>query len=262
MNEILPSGQVVHLDNLKAPKPAKKQELLNTPSKAADTSPKQDTPSNTQDPDAEPSFNHVDGLATTEPRSPPIKLETEIEPSAVPSDPSKAPQSNVEFLKEDGHEDFGPEKSMPDASEDEAEQLAPHMRIPPPTPYVPLSMQDLDGSEPTTKPEERKRVKETVLIRQTAQGWVEVDEAKEKAIKEQKAAEDAAAGIKPELDTTEKTVKQEPDIEEKKAMAPPPIPSTQSQWQAFAGPPTGFQVSLCLSLQSVHTDVRAARQGG
>lgn len=254
VNEILPSGQVVHLDNLKASRPAKKEELPHAGVKSGptDRGPNgaqglfdTDGLSKQQNPEAgafskdsnddeipRPLAGQNEPGADTEPRT--ASAESPIMPQTEGA-PSKATELDVP----------PPAPSTPHSPKDEPKKLAPHLRVPPPPPYVPLSMQDLNGTDLPDKTEQRKRKKETVLIRQTAEGWVEVDEAKEKKIKE-KATEDDAVGTNPEPNSTEQPVGQELKIEETEAMAPPPAPSTQTQWQAFGGPPTAeFRVSRC-----------------
>ena len=106
-------------------------------------------------------------------------------------------------------------------------------------------MQDFDGKPPESQEENAIRRKETVLIRQTSQGWVEVDEAKEEELKEQKAAEDAAAGLQPKEDIVQ-DVNTEGSESEVKQPDEASRPSTQAQWQAFASntpAETGIQVS-------------------
>ncbi|KAK4691390.1 tRNA pseudouridine13 synthase, partial [Lecanoromycetidae sp. Uapishka_2] len=252
VNEILPSGQVIHLDNLKAPKPAKKQELshggetISSPSQKPDATQgaaKEDVSSIQQGLDLDASFETPNGDKESQPATPQNKLGENVEPYTVSSDSSGiaqtvAPPSNVR-----AQDVSSPDLSVPGPSKDEPKMLAPHLRVPPPKAYVPLSMQDLDGSKPTTKLEPSSRKKETVLIRQTAGGWVEVDEAKEKKLKEQKSVEDSAAGRRNQNDDSEKPVKEEPKIEEREAMGPPPLPSTETQWQAFGPPTPDFQLS-------------------
>lgn len=260
MNEILPSGQVVHLDDLKAPKPMKRQELpyggaisapANPTSNTAQAPLKQDTSTNQQEQKTETFPDKVNGGTTGGPLSPQVNLDAECEQnttSKASTDSVITPQKITAPPGMAAQDATPPQIPTPDLHKDEPKKLAPHLRIPPPSPSVPLSMRDLDGTESATNSEQKKRKKETVLIRQTAEGWVEVDEAKEKELKEEDAAGDGAAGIEPGLDATETPIQQEPEIEEKSAMGPPPIPSTQAQWQAFAGPPTGFQVSSLLNI--------------
>jgi len=148
-----------------------------------------------------------------------------------------------------------------DSSPTKAENLAPHMRIAPPSSPVPLSMRDLDDARPTPKP---TRKRETVRIRRTSQGWMEVDEQKEKDLNGAKAAEDAIVDQSTEESTVragdavrdkeledaaiQETPNHEPEISEEGKDPLPPI--TQASWQAFAGTTsadaeanTGFKVS-------------------
>lgn len=256
VNEILPSGEVVHLDSLQAPpKPRKNTELFGNdgnPSPADSTEPKaeasQRTNQNVKDyeqpcasTDASQAIPHAD--TSNEERT---TLKPEVDPSAVKASHA-IPHSMQGF---DQHE---PAPS----SVDDPKKISPHKRIPPPGPSIPLSMQDLDGKqsqpehEKTTQPEPEKitRRKEKVHIRQTSQGWVIFDKEKEDQIKKRKAEEEEAAGVQPK-DATQmentmpegsEAVSESKELDEEQK----PKQSTQASWQAFASsaPSNGFQVS-------------------
>lgn len=253
VNEILPSGEVVHLDNLKAPpKPHKNTELSVNPGDAssamatehkveirrADTEGKVEKQKDTS---TSPRATSNDKPQTI-PQPEPSKQEHPIlKPQAVLSnvEASQAvPQSMQGFNKYE----------LASAPVDNEEKISPHKRIPPPAPSIPLSMQELDDKQPESKPAKVTRRKETVHIRQTSQGWVEFDKEKEDASKKLKAAEDAAAGVQPEDSTHMEDMKSEEikDGLEPKELDAEQVPraSTQAAWQAFAGsaPSSSFEV--------------------
>lgn len=253
MNEILPSGLVIHLDNLKAPKQPEKQELPFNGVASHPRDHKQDVVQNPlyeelllaqrkQDPGVPPT--EVNGDIKAEPQSfVQGKLGAETTTITAAMDSSSIQQMTVipsGIVKEDSPTS---KPSTPSPAKNEPGYIAPHLRIPPTSPYVPLSMRDLNGNESPTKPEQKRRKKETVLIRQTAEGWVEVDEAKEKEMKERKVLEDAIGETPPSPNDTEHSAKQELKTEDKETIAPPPAPSTQAQWQAFGPPTPAFRVS-------------------
>ena len=136
-----------------------------------------------------------------------------------------------------------------DPSVDPASKISPHKRIPPPSPLIPPNMQETDGKrsdeDVRKEPEKSIRQKETVLIRQTREGWVEVDQEQEQKLKYQRAAEDAAADVNSGNPTVVDLSKKKSMPEEVRYEAKP---STQAQWHAFAGAesssgtPSGFQV--------------------
>lgn len=203
------------------------------------------------------------GPTLPEPSSPPVKLEPRVESDAATADAHKAPRdvpapsqpedssslTRIPDLKPTAEQNLHtPMKktnppsmpSIPQSMEgfdpplENTKNISPHMRIPPPSPSVPFSMRELDYKEP---PETPIRKKETVRIRRTGEGWVEVDEQEEKDLeeaKEAKEAANAAAGTKPEDTVKQEPIKREPENEEQKAKEPQ-APSTQAQWQNFAG---------------------------
>ena len=249
VNEILPSGEVIHLDSLKAPpKPRKNTELLGydgNPSPANSTEQKaeaaqeiertvkeQERPCASKDvSQAIPHPDTSNGERTT------------VKPKA---DPSAIKASQVIPQSMQGFDQYEPAPAPVDSQE----KISPHKRIPPPAPSIPLSMQDLDGKQPEPKQEKTTRRKEKVHIRQTSQGWVEFDKEKEDEIKKRKAEEDEAAGVQPEDATQLEDPKSEAskDVPESKELDQERTPkeSTQASWQAFAGsaPNSSFQVSI------------------
>ena len=248
VNEILPSGEVVHLDNLEAPsKQRQNTELFGSdgkPTAAKSTEQEsyatQRTEQNiqeTEQPCASKEVSQAIPHADTSGED-----RTTVKPKADPTaiEASQAiPQSMQGF---DQYE------TAP-VSVDSPEKISPHKRIPPPAPSIPLSMQDLDGkqSEPTQEKIARRR--EKVHIRQTSQGWVEFDKEKEDEIKKRKAEEDEAAGIqqKDATQTEDTMLEGSKDVSESKELdqEQTSTESTQASWQAFANsaPSNGFQVS-------------------
>jgi hypothetical protein len=270
VNEILPSGQVVHLDNTQAPKKQKKEvENGSRPSGLSHHKPgghqeiaqKGDVSflneAKVASMDAK---NEADNVS---PRlsSPTVKPEEEVGPEAATNAAKRSRPSSVSNIP----------ASMQgfDASPTKPENLAPHKRIAPtPTP-VPLSMRDMDDTEETHKP---ARKKETVRIRRTSQGWMEVDEQKEKEIRGAEVANDGAVNKSTEKsairagDADETTELGDSAIQEVPKDDPeilvetrdPLPPTTQASWQAFADTTsadvevaTGFKVSRTTRLFSL-----------
>ena len=254
VNEILPSGEVIHLDNLKAPpKPPKttgrlkdageKSSADTTEHKAEDLpavmeqyTTKQEeamSTSATTSKDEKQSVPHPD---TLKPEHPAFEPKDDLPMTEAPQ---AIPQSMQGF---DKHE-LAPVPTV------DQKKISPHKRIPPAAPSIPLSMQDLDSNQPEPKEETAPRRKEKVHIRQTSQGWVEFDKEKEDQIRKRKAEEDAAAGVQPEDKNKMEDIKPEEtaDVPELNQPNSEQVPkeSTQAAWQAFAAsaPTSGFQVS-------------------
>ena len=104
-------------------------------------------------------------------------------------------------------------------------------------------MQDSDDTPVNTKPPPRK--KETVRIRQTSSGWVEVNELDGP---ESKGSEDAVVNEKIEDTATEK--EESLPVAGNETAGNPFVPSSQASWHAFANETAadaeitdGFQVS-------------------
>ena len=248
VNEILPSGEVVHLDNLEAP-PKQRQnteQFGNDGKSSAANSTEQGleatqrTDQNVEEreqpcasKDMPQAIPHAD--TSSEDRT---TVKPKVDPPAI--EPSQAIPHSMQ-----GFDQYEPAP----ASVDNPEKISPHKRIPPPAPSIPLSMQDLDGKQSEPTQEKTTRRKEKVHIRQTSQGWVEFDKEKEDEIKKRKAEEDEATGIHPEEATqTEDTMPEgSKEASESKELhqVQTSIESTQASWQAFANsaPSNGFQVS-------------------
>jgi len=261
VNEILPSGHVVHLDNTQAPKKKKETNNGSKPSGPSHPAPKdhQEIVRNVgtlakEDANSAPSDAKITtGTAASQPSSPTVKPGDEIGHDAAINTVASTDRTSTSTIP----------ASMQgfDSLPTKPEKLAPHMRTAPPSSPVPLSMRDLDDAGVTPKP---ARKKETVRIRRTSQGWIEVDEGKEKELNDAKATEDrlvnqktedaairaeaAAVDTQPGDAAIQEAVKQESEIREE--AKEPPQPSTRVSWQAFAGATsadaeaaTGFKVS-------------------
>ena len=243
VNEILPSGEVVHLDNLKAPrKPGQNTELfVNDANTSPATSIEQKAEATKR---AEQNVKEYEQPCASKDVSQALlhadKFDGEGTTLKPKPDASQAiPQSM---------QGFNQNEPAP-APVDNPEKISPHKRIPPPAPSVPLSMQDLDGKQPEPKQENTTRRKEKVHIRQTSQGWVEFDKEKEDETKKRKAEEDVVVGLQ-SSDATEmedtmpegsKDVPEPKKLDQRQTSTE----STQMSWQAFASsaPSNGFQVS-------------------
>lgn len=255
VNEILPSGEVVHLDNLKAPpKPPKNIGLLSNAREVpavVSTEPKLEAPSattkqaTTEQEQAEPVPTTTSNDEKQTPQHPNTPYSAHPTPklndnSSTTEVPQAIPQSMQGFDKYE----LAPGPPIVDQ-----EKISPHKRVPPPAPSIPLSMQDLSGETMEPKQEKASRRKEKVHIRQTSQGWVEFDKEKEDEAKKRKAEEDAAAGVEPENVTKVEDIKPEEtaDVPEPNQPNSEQVPkaSTEASWQAFASsaPSSGFQVS-------------------
>lgn len=265
VNEILPSGDVVHIDNLKAPpKPPRKTGPLKDAGEATSagaTGKKPEAPPDTTEQvtteeeqpapvptpmtpsnDEKQSFPQSD---TSKPEPPTLSLEEDL---SMTEAPQNIPRSM---------EGFNKNELAPAASVNGQEKISPHKRIPSSVPSTPLSMQDLDGKELEPKEEKATRRKEKVHIRQTSQGWVEFDKEKEDEIKKRKAEEEAAAGVLPEgaINLEDPKPEETADVPEPKELNPDQVPkaSTQASWQAFAG--TAASSSFQVSSQATQRDI-------
>lgn len=249
VNEILPSGEVVHLDNLKAPpKPPKKTgpvkdageassaDVTELRAEAQPTTTEQDKTRPAPVPTSNDEKRSLTNTDISQPEHPSFKPE---EKPSVTVAPQAIPQSMQGFDKFE----------LPaDPPVDGQEKISPHKRIPPTAPSIPLSMQDLDGKMPEAKQEKATRRREKVHIRQTSQGWVEFDKEKEDETKKRKDEEDAVAGVQPEDTTMSEDIKSGDNIDVPELNQPNPEAgpkaSTQASWQAFAGsaPSSSFEL--------------------
>ena len=268
VNEILPSGEVVHLDNLRAPpKPSKIPARLEN---AGETSSADTTEHKAENPPASTDQYTTEQSATEQeqPRSAPTTTSND-EKQTFPHPDTSRPKHPIVKLEEDlsmieapqtipqSMQGFDKYELAPAPPVDDQEKISPHKRIPPPAPFIPLSMQDQDGKKSEPEQEKAPRRKEKVHLRQTSQGWVEFDKEKEDEIKKCKAEEDTAAGVQLEDESKMEDIKPEetadvpePDQPNSKQV---PKSSTEASWQAFAAsaPTGGFQVSS----QATHHDV-------
>ncbi len=255
VNEILPSGEVIHLDNLKAPpKPPKTIGRLKD---AGEKSSADTTEHKVEDPPAameQYTTKEEQAMSTSATTSKDEKQTVPHPDTSKPEHPTFKPKEDLPMTEApqaipQSMQGFDKHELAPTPTVDDQKKISPHKRIPPPAPSIPLSMQDLDGSQPESKQETAPRRKEKVHIRQTSQGWVEFDKEKEDEIRKRKAEEDAAAGVQPEDITKMEDIKPEEtsDVPEPNQPNSEQVPkeSTQAAWQAFAAstPTSGFQVS-------------------
>lgn len=257
VNEILPSGEVVHLDNLEAPsKTRQKTELFGNDGKPSPADLIEQKPEATQRAEQnvqehEQSYATKDVSQAIPPADTSNEDRTPVKPKA---DPSAIEASQAVPQSMQGFDQYEPAPT----SVDSPEKISPHKRIPPPALSIPLSMQDLDGKQSEPKEDKTTRRKEKVHIRQTSQGWVEFDKEKEDEIKKRKAEEDEAAGLQPKDAThMEDTMPEESkDVPESKGLdqEQTPTESTQASWQAFANnaPSNSFQVSSRLTYRDLY----------
>ena len=258
VNEILPSGEVVHLDNVKAPRKPPQNTGL---SKDAGEALSVDTTG--QGSEAPPVT-----LEQAQPEPVPASLPKE-QMQTIPHPVISSPEQTASKPEKDRsvtavsqvipHSMQGFDKYEPasDPHPDDQEKLAPHKRIPPPAPSIPLSMQDLDCEKLEPKREEVTRRKEKVHIRQTSHGWVEFDKEKEDEAKKHKVEEDAASAVQPDdpAQTEDNQSEKTADVSELQEPHSDYVPkaSTQASWQAYAhsAPTSSFQVSTEASLRDV-----------
>ena len=263
VNEILPSGEVVHLDNLKAPpKAPKNTELLRNAgdaSRAHNIEQKADAPQST----TKPNSKEQEQIGTTRGTTSTNEQQTLSDPDSSNQERStsnpkenrpvvEAPQTIPQSMQGFNQYELSP------TFVDSQKKISPHKRNPPPAPSIPHSMQDLDGKQPEPKQEQATRRKEKVHIRQTSQGWIEFDKEKEDEAKKPKAEEDAAARVQPEDATQMEDMEseefkngpelKEPDLEQV------PKASTEASWQAFAGsaPSNSFEVRSRSTRHDIH----------
>ena len=258
VNEILPSGEVVHLDNLKAPR--KPTQNTGLPKDAGEATSEYTTGQGSEAPPVTMEQAQPEPVPASTPNEQkqtiphPVISNSEQTTSKPEKDrpmtavPQVVPQSMQGFDRYEPASDLHP---------DDQEKLAPHKRIPPPAPSIPLSMQGLDCEQPELEQEKVTRRKEKVHIRQTSQGWVEFDKEKEDEAKKHKAEEDAAAAVQPEgpaqtEDNKSGKTAEVPELQEPSSDYVPKA-STQASWQAYArsAPISSFQVSTEATLRNV-----------
>ena len=241
VNEILPSGAVVHLDNLKPPqKPTRKSRPLKDagelPSVGA-TEHKSDALPATTEQGTTKEEQLAQGSTTTSNDERQAFLHSGTSQPEQPTfEPKESPSMTALQTIPQSMQGFNNYELAPATSVNGQEKISPHKRIPPPAPSIPLSMQDLDGKQPEPKQEKAVRRREKVHIRKTSQGWVEFDKEKEDRIKKRKAEET-------------------PDVPESNVPNPDQVPeaSTQASWQAFAS--SAASSSVQVSTQATQRDV-------
>ena len=111
-----------------------------------------------------------------------------------------------------------------DLPDQKSGKTAPHMRVPASPPSAPSAMSNLDDLQTETA---SPRQKETVRMRQTSQGWMEVDE------KEHMAEQDASDTKQAEGRTMQEENKSEPTATEEKNEGLN-VHTSPSSWQAYA----------------------------
>ena len=253
VNEILPSGEVVHFTSFRAPKREPKYEPSNGTTSAAANGSKSQTHVGPLE-QRSGTVKHTtvnqtpEGVSTLSKQE---ELRTDFEqgfqsvkPEANEGGTGRSlPSVKQEETDTDTHMDATqpkpePTLSPPKPDVDQSERVSPHKRIlatSSPTP----SLQDHESQQRETPT--RKKTK--VLIRQTSRGWVEVDQEQEEELAK-KAAEDAS--VQRDESPPENPVKEAQPAEVRYE----PKSSTLAQWQAFAGAnssrrgATGFQVII------------------
>lgn len=273
VNEILPSGEVLHLDNVKAP--PKSTRNIGPPKNASEVSSAVDTEKNPEAPAA------VMEQATTEQEQcgpTPTTTSNDEKQILQPLDTSNSGHSSPKLEDNSSTTErpqaipqsmqgFDKYESAPAPPIDDQAKISPHKRIPPPAPSIPSSMQDLDGAKSEPKQEKTPRRKEKVHIRQTSQGWVEFDKEKEDETKRRRAEEDAAAGVQSQEVTKMEERKPEETADVPGSSQPNsehvPIASNKASWQAFASSAQSeFQVSSQVIQYDCLTDLDTASARG
>lgn len=240
VNEILPSGRVVHLDNTRAPKHnlhRKKEAELPEPEPRKENNPAIFTPSSASQ-TSQPTINTSQVSADRVPTS-------QIAPHLVGQKAIVSPVTAV------------------------SDPLAHHFADPPPRQRPPTSNSANNEDQillPEQPTEEVKRRKQKVNIRYTSEGWVEIDEEQEEELDEQKLAGKKANGHRSH-DMQDDQISKESVQEQPKTVCTPQA-STQAQWQAYASvsrpddPVTeGFQVCQFTTIQMNSADVVTASTG-
>ena len=138
-----------------------------------------------------------------------------------------------------------------DAAPEKPENLSPHMRKLPPSSSGLMNQQQTDIKQAVPSP---TRTRQTVRIRHTDQGWIEVDRLKEEELLEGQPSE-TAANEAPSKDALVHEGMKEGSEVMRREMEPPKVHTTQASWQAFASAtsaeaaaPTKFQVSHSIKL--------------
>ncbi|KAL9104941.1 MAG: hypothetical protein Q9163_000186 [Psora crenata] len=225
VNEILPSGEVVHLTNLKAPKNVKEKDNK-TSSRSKPEVERSENPTATS----------TEIKNACEAISPGIKGDIGSQScEALNGAAVQTPTSNSE-----------PKDNLPLASNGSSdllshdpEALPPHKRI-----FLTKSVASNNTTESENiKPEETARSKQTVYLHHTSQGWVETDQPPADVEKEQKdevrtgpVADEQEDGIVP----TNETLAKDEAPEEPRSVAVTQEDALAS-WNAFAGADDRFQ---------------------
>ncbi|KAL9130214.1 MAG: hypothetical protein Q9217_001559 [Psora testacea] len=222
VNEILPSGEVVHLTNLKAPK-GNEQKAYKTPS--------------TPNPGTHGSHNFAAtsaikverNIAVNGPKNEGLleKILPSAEHEALNNTPIPTPSPNND-----------PKSFSPFAGDGTRDRLAYHFEELPPHKRVSITKPDKNNKSPESgdvKDEDTARTKQKVQLRRTSQGWIEVDEALERAEKEQKDKKttERVANDKDDVAAPQGALKDDAAAEPNNVYAPQA--STLASWNAYAG---------------------------
>ncbi|KAL6720511.1 multisubstrate pseudouridine synthase 7 [Lecanora helva] len=256
VNEILPSGQVVHLDNFEAPGRGKNHSGTDSNVQSTDQLPradtglleddgiaahdsadiKQDVSNASIEIGGQDRFSANASSFTTASRQ--ETNDSHAQDSHSTSTKQQQPNIPIEGATDSpSHKENAPSRAqIPLSMQDfdlpapkEPGELAPHMRTPVKPPTVPLSMQDSSKTQQDSPP---RRKKETVRLRQTNSGWVEVNEQEEKEPKKLENRENVGK----EGDAIENMDSR--GVREIQSQEPvteaPREQSSQASWQAFA----------------------------
>ena len=244
---------MVHLDDTRAPRKKKEQEPkeVSEPSAHEDLEPKADG-----DKYKKAEANLSTYSKDTSPSAPlPDTAETaaRVEPDVPENTTIPSPRIAGAEGASSQHHDLQTAHNIPlsmqgfDLPAEKPKSLAPHMRAPVSSSMVPVSMREFEGTDATAKP---ARTKETVRVRQTSQGWIEVDEANAQSQKNAQVATTTLADTLPEDVAMQQEDKKEHRPNEEGKEEEPTVQSSQASWQAFADETsadteasTGFQVS-------------------
>ena len=237
VNEILPSGEVVHLNNLKAPKQkkAKDRKSLNGPGPENDRGQASFT-AKSEIGDAVNGAKHkrpLDETSTSMMKQPNADSQEALTSGTVPRSSANEERQGIIPAAGDG------------STANNLEALPPHKRLSAIKPVESRGIVESTGY----RPEETARVKQKVHVRRTSQGWVEVDEEMEKT---RKCQEDIQAAQRTANAGDDKVtgpgVSDRDEVPEEPNKVYAPQASTLGSWNAYAGVQDRFEVSYGSSL--------------
>ena len=250
VNEILPSGQVLHLNDMRPSSGSKSKQAVNDiPPTVRGSATAETYQSESQTDEANASAPQEKEQATEISTANAVK---KPENSQVGLQHSEVAKSNAEMGIQPAK--TATSHSVPvsmqgfDLHDEKPGKPAPHMRGPA-SASTSSALPTTSNVTDTQDEEESPRKRETIRIRQTSQGWMEVDEQKDKEAKDEKDAQEPASEKPTEGSATQEEIKSEPRATEEK-MEGPNVQTTPSSWQTFAedasaeaGDSAGFQVS-------------------